>query len=66
MNKAAKVLLKEDAPESQVIPTLALANHLCHGGPRLDAWCGLARAETLTTGCSALVIRPGAATRLAS
>lgn len=33
--KAARVLLEEDAPESQVIPTLALANHLCHGVPRL-------------------------------
>jgi hypothetical protein len=35
--KAARVLLKEDAPESQVISTLALANHLCHGVPRLVA-----------------------------
>jgi hypothetical protein len=35
--KAAKVLLEEHAPENQVIPTLALANHLCHSVPRLVA-----------------------------
>jgi hypothetical protein len=35
--KAARVLLEEDAPENQIIPTLALANHLCHGVPRLLA-----------------------------
>jgi len=32
---AARVLLEENAPENQIIPTLALANHLCHGVPRL-------------------------------
>jgi hypothetical protein len=34
---AARVLLEEGAPENQVIPTLALAHHLCHGVPRLVA-----------------------------
>ncbi len=33
--RAARVLLEENAPENQIIPTLALANHLCHGVPRL-------------------------------
>jgi hypothetical protein len=33
--KAAKVLLEDNAGENQIIPTLALANHLCHGVPRL-------------------------------
>jgi hypothetical protein len=32
---AARVLLGENAEEKQIIPTLALANHLCHGVPRL-------------------------------
>ena len=38
--KAARVLLKECAiknEEDRIIPTLALANHLCHGVPRLVA-----------------------------
>ena len=35
--KAARVLLEENAAENQIIPTLALANHLCHGVPRLAA-----------------------------
>jgi hypothetical protein len=35
--KAARVLLEEDAEENQIIPTLVLANHLCHGVPRLLA-----------------------------
>src|SRR5215212_10595608 len=34
--KAAKVLLEDNAGENQIIPTLALANHLCHGVPRLE------------------------------
>ena len=33
--KAARVLLEENAEENQIIPTLALADHLCHGVPRL-------------------------------
>jgi hypothetical protein len=33
--QAARVLLEENAPENQIIPTLALANHLCLGVPRL-------------------------------
>jgi hypothetical protein len=33
--KAGRVLLEKDAPENQVTPTLALANHLCHGARRL-------------------------------
>jgi hypothetical protein len=33
--QAARMLLEEDAPENQIIPTLALANHLSHGVPRL-------------------------------
>jgi hypothetical protein len=35
--KAARVLLEEGAEEDQIIPTLALANHLSHGVPRLVA-----------------------------
>jgi hypothetical protein len=30
-----------------------------------DAWCGFAHVERLTEGHSALIIRPGGATRLA-
>jgi hypothetical protein len=32
----------------------------------LKAWCGSARVERLAEGHSALIIRPGGATRLAS
>ena len=35
--EAARVLLEEGAEENQIIPTLALANHLCHGVSRLTA-----------------------------
>jgi hypothetical protein len=35
--RAATVLLKENTGEDQIIPTLALAHHLCHGVPRLVA-----------------------------
>jgi hypothetical protein len=51
---------------------LTILFDLRHPGTRerlqreVDAWCGSAHVERLAEGRSALIIRPGGATRLAS